>query len=73
MANENQFESEETEPKMLEGARACPPEACGGTIEYYELCEGMCSWYEGIWDPEIFDISKFDFKPKPKRKLGRRR
>jgi len=73
VAIENSFESEETEPKMIEGARACPPEACGGTIEYYELCDGMVSWYEGIWDAEKFDIAEFDFKPKPKKKARRRR
>lgn len=64
IAIENHFESEETGPKMIDGANACPPEACGGTLEYLELCDGMCGWYRGIWDPTIFDMSSISFTPK---------
>jgi hypothetical protein len=49
---------------MIDGANACPPEACGGTLEYLELCDGMCGWYRGIWDPTIFDMSAISFTPK---------
>ncbi len=61
---EKSIESENASPQMIDGARACPPEACGGTLEYQELCAGMCDWYEGVWDAEQFDIAAVSFAPK---------
>lgn len=54
--------------KMLDAARACPPEACGGHLEYLELCSGNANWYDGIWDAEAFDLNSVDFSPKKKAK-----
>lgn len=58
---------EGAEPMMLDGARACPPEACGGHLEYLELCSGNANWYEGVWDVEAFDMKAIDFSAKAKK------
>ena len=53
----------------LEGARACPPEDCGGTRGYESLLSTlkdknhpeyneMMEWLGGHFDPEFFDIKK---------------
>lgn len=55
-------------PLCLEGARACPPEDCGGTPGYaeylaaitnprHEQHEDMLKW-RGPFDPEGFDVKK---------------
>lgn len=55
--------------KCLDGARACPPEDCGGSWGYAELLEiiqkpkhkeykSMMEWLGGKFDPEAFDIEK---------------
>ncbi|WP_194848287.1 plasmid pRiA4b ORF-3 family protein [Candidatus Neptunochlamydia vexilliferae] len=54
-------------PKCLEGARACPPEDCGGVWGYEENLEIMCDknhpeyedtvqWMGKDFDPEHFDL-----------------
>lgn len=56
-------------PICLGGARACPPEDCGGTGGYQDLCEiiqdpeheeyeSMLEWLNGDFDPDAFDVPK---------------
>jgi hypothetical protein len=53
------------------GARACPPEDCGGVGGYYHLLEALTDpehedhdmlleWVGGRYDPEAFDVKAFD-------------
>ena len=66
-----QIESEETKPKCIGGARACPPEDCGGVPGYYQLLEAisdpkneehdsMLEWVGKGYDPEAFDAAAVD-------------
>jgi hypothetical protein len=61
----------------FKGARACPPEDCGGTYGYFNLLailedpnheahEEMMEWTGGPIDPEKFDLELIN------RRLGRR-
>jgi hypothetical protein len=54
-------------PRCLEGARACPPEDCGGPWGYPNFLEAignpahaehedMLEWIGGKFDPEAFDL-----------------
>ena len=54
-------------PICLEGARACPPEDCGGISGYEDFLEAIANprhkqhhelldWIGGSFDPEAFDI-----------------
>jgi hypothetical protein len=54
-------------PRCLDGARACPPEDCGGFGGYGELIEAirdprherheeLLEWLGGGFDPEAFDL-----------------
>jgi hypothetical protein len=56
-------------PLCLEGARACPPEDCGGIWGYadfvdaiqnpdHEQHEELLEWVGGRFDPERFDPAK---------------
>lgn len=58
-------------PLVLDGARACPPEDCGGTGGYERLLESladpadpehddMIQWAPDGYDPEAFDIRAHD-------------
>ncbi len=47
-------------PKMLDGARACPPEDCGGSFGYKECMAGYAEWLDDDYDPEAWSG---DFKP----------
>jgi len=58
-------------PRCIGGARACPPEDCGGTGGYenflaairdpgHEEHEEMLEWIGGEFDPEEFDLDEFD-------------
>jgi hypothetical protein len=53
------------------GARACPPEDCGGVGGYYYLLEALSNpkhedhdtlleWAGGKFDPEVFDLAAVD-------------
>lgn len=55
-------------PLCTGGSRACPPEDCGGTSGYDELCrvlkspgdeehDGMLTWVGGFFDPAGFDAN----------------
>lgn len=57
----------ETQPVCLEGARACPPEDCGGPYGYPDFLEAISDpnheeheetleWAGGHFDPEEFDL-----------------
>jgi hypothetical protein len=56
-------------PICLGGARACPPEDCGGMGGYYRLLEALANpkhpehrelkeWIGGKWDAERFDLDE---------------
>jgi hypothetical protein len=66
-----QIESEETKPGCIDGARACPPEDCGGEQGYYNFLvaladpdneehESTLEWVGGNYDPNFFDTGKVD-------------
>lgn len=53
-------------PRCIAGARACPPEDCGGVWGYYNLVDALqnpkhqdraelLEWLGGTFDPEAFD------------------
>ena len=55
-------------PQCTDGARACPPEDCGGPPGYEDFLEAisdprheqhefMMDWADGEFDPEYFDIA----------------
>ena len=54
-------------PRCLNGARACPPEDCGGVIGYYDLIEALEApseskeYEEDVYKPENFNPSKVKF------------
>ncbi|MCU1689493.1 MAG: hypothetical protein JWN20_1421 [Jatrophihabitantaceae bacterium] len=63
--------------RILDGARACPPEDCGGPGGYADLLEAladpdheehadMLAWVGGEFDPERFDVDEVNAR------LGRR-
>jgi len=56
-------------PRCVDGARACPPEDCGGPWGYEEMLEALKNpdhreykhyreWLGGEFDPEGFDLNK---------------
>ncbi len=56
-------------PCCIAGARACPPEDCGGAPGYFELLKALHDprhpehesyrvWVGGVFDPEKFDLRK---------------
>ncbi len=58
-------------PRCIGGARACPPEDCGGTGGYesflaairdpdHEEHDEYLEWIGGEFDPEEFDLEEFD-------------
>jgi hypothetical protein len=63
-----QVESADAQARCTGGARACPPEDCGGPGGYDELLqtlggpkneeqEELLEWLGGEWDPEAFDLA----------------
>lgn len=75
------IDQEIKKPKCIDGARACPPEDCGGVGGYENFCDimkkkkgkeykEMKKWYGGDYDPEKFDPSKVIFdNPKVRFKM----
>lgn len=66
-------EPRERLPRCLGGARACPPEDCGGPHTYSEFLEAirdprhedhasLLEWVGGSFDPEAFDPGKVKFR-----------
>jgi hypothetical protein len=62
------FDPKGPPPACIGGARACPPEDCGGPHGYELLLEALASprkrssheliaWIGGYWDPEGFDAN----------------
>jgi hypothetical protein len=62
---------EEEKAGCMAGARACPPEDCGGVIGYYDLLvalsdhdheeyHAMLEWVGGKFDPSAFDVAAVD-------------
>jgi hypothetical protein len=58
-------------PKVLDGARACPPEDCGGSYGYEQLLRSLADpgdpehderveWAPEGFDPEALDIQAHD-------------
>ena len=58
-------------PRCIGGARACPPEDCGGTGGYENLLAAIrdprheehdeyLDWIGGEFDPEDFELAEFD-------------
>jgi hypothetical protein len=56
-------------PQLIDGARACPPEDCGGSSGYAHLLEVLADpthkdhnltaqWVGGAYDPEAFDLAE---------------
>jgi len=67
-------------PRCLAGARACPPEDCGGIYGYTQLCwaltqpgtadeniEELLEWLGGDFDPKAFDASEVTFHSAKRR------
>ena len=65
-------------PKCIGGARACPPEDCGGVHGYEEMLKivrspsheehkSMMEWLGGRYDPKAFDPKKVRFDNPKKR------
>jgi len=66
-------------PRCLEGARACPPEDCGGPWGYQNFLdavsnpkhparEEMLEWIGGEWDAEAFDLARVNKAIKPRQR-----
>jgi hypothetical protein len=75
---EKYIDQEIKKPKCIDGARACPPEDCGGIGGYENFCDimkkkkgneykEMKEWYGNDYDPEEFDPSKIKFDNPKKR------
>jgi Plasmid pRiA4b ORF-3-like protein len=65
-------------PICVDGARACPPEDCGGVPGYEDMLqvlgdpdheerESMLEWLGGSYDPAAFDAKKIRFDDPKKR------
>jgi hypothetical protein len=55
-------EGKGAKPVLLDGARACPPEDCGGPWGYNQALRGELEWIDDDYDPEAFDPKKVRFK-----------
>lgn len=61
-------EAGEGGPLMIDGARNCPEEDCGGTFQYMQALHGEIAWMHPGYDPEAFDAAKISFEPKKARR-----
>jgi Plasmid pRiA4b ORF-3-like protein len=61
---EKVIELEHFQPVMIDGARACPPDACGGVQEYLEICAGESDWFDETFDSENFHLDHISFTTK---------
>jgi hypothetical protein len=74
-------------PWCSDGARACPPEDCGGEGGYAEIVrmvrdpkyqpdgqsrEEMMEWLGGVYDPERFDLVEVNARFKPAKARRRK-
>lgn len=70
-------------PRCLEGARACPPEDCGGPWGYQNFLkavtnpkhpehEEMLEWIGGEWDAEAFDVDAVNKAITPRQRKAAR-
>ncbi|OGC94697.1 MAG: hypothetical protein A2W25_15890 [candidate division Zixibacteria bacterium RBG_16_53_22] len=51
-------------PRCIAGARACPPEDCGGPWNYQDICAGKSETTLADYndfDPEHFDVTEIEF------------
>ncbi len=66
-------EADERLPRCVAGARACPPEDCGGPHSYADFLEAirdprhreyasLLKWVGGAFDPEAFDAARVRFR-----------
>jgi len=71
-------------PRCTGGARACPPEDCGGFPGYSRLLEAignpkhpeheeMLDWVGEEWDPEAFNIDAVNARLQPRKRPPARR
>ena len=70
------FDPQTKYPVCLDGARACPPEDCGGVPGYYGILEALQAPKKTAWQKELiewleegFDPERFDLKA-VNRELG---
>jgi hypothetical protein len=61
-------EEGEGPPKMIDGARACPPEDFGGAFQFMQALAGEIEWMNPGYEPEKFDIAAVDFNARKSRK-----
>lgn len=77
---------DESSPRCIDGARACPPEDCGGVWGHAELVvaladpkhprhDELAEWVPEGWSPESFDLALADrlvakHRPEPGRPRG---
>lgn len=55
-------------PRMIDGARACPPEDFGGTFQYMQALHGEIEWMNPGYDPEAFNATAVSFSPRKSSK-----
>jgi len=71
-------ESKAKYPRCTDGARACPPEDCGGAYGYGNFLEAvrdpkheehgeMLEWCGGKFDPEAFDVKRVNKALRPRK------
>lgn len=70
-------------PRCTGGARACPPEDCGGFGGYHHFLEAMANpkhpehnelleWIGGQWDSEAFDLNTVNATLQPRERKSAR-
>ena len=59
---ERQAGDTSAKPVLLGGARACPPEDCGGPWGYNQALSGEVEWLDDDYNPETFEPKKVKFR-----------